>query len=159
MMTTVAEPLFVDTNILLEATDLRRRHRANAMIVLERHPSLVMSAQIAREYLVVCTRPAEANGLGMTVRAALDNLAELRAAIRLLAEERPLLPTLLSLLDEVPCNGKAIHDAAVVAAMRVHGIRPLLTLNPRHFDRFAAYVTARSLDECASVLRDPRDPG
>lgn len=144
----VAEPLFVDTNILLEATDVARRHHSRATLALERHPALVMSAQVAREYLVVCTRPMKDNGLGLSYRDAADNLAELRAAIRLLSEERPLLPALLSLLEEVPCHGKAIHDAAIVAAMRAHGIHRLLTLNVQHFERFQGHVIVEDLEAC-----------
>jgi predicted nucleic acid-binding protein len=140
MATRSAEPVFTDTNVLVDATDTRRpRHRA-ASTLLERGSGLVFSAQVAREYLAVATRPALANGLGLSTDLALENLAEFRRVIRLLPEERPLLPALLALLREVPCEGKTIHDALIVATMRVHHVKVLVTSNPAHFARFGKLV-------------------
>lgn len=133
---TSASALFVDTNVLVDATDLERPRHAAAVALLERRTGLIFSAQIAREYLAVATRPQEVNGLGLSLRDALENLAELRGVLRLLPEEKPLLPALLELLREVPCGGKAIHDALVVATMKVHRVRALVTSNPGHFARF-----------------------
>lgn len=61
--------VLVDTNVLLSATtSLRSLHRA-ALCVLNDWPNqgiiLAASAQVFREYLVVTTRPIEANGLGL----------------------------------------------------------------------------------------------
>lgn len=55
-------------------------------------------AQVIREYLVVATRPVIANGLGMLLGDALENVREFRKTIRLLPEERPVLPAFLRLL-------------------------------------------------------------
>ena len=115
-----AEAAFVDTNVLLDATDRARPRHQAALDLLERRPRLVFSAQIVREYLVVATRPVQSNGLGLSLDRALENVVELRRAVRLLPEERPLLPALLGLLREVPASGKALHDALVIATMRVH---------------------------------------
>jgi predicted nucleic acid-binding protein len=140
MAKTSAEPLFVDTNVLIDATDLRRPNHAAAVRLLERRPALVFSAQVAREYLAVATRPAAVNGLGLPLDRALANLSELRQVVRLLPEERPLLPSLLSLLGAVPCEGKAIHDALIVATMQVHRVRRIVTANAEHFARFREIV-------------------
>ncbi|HEY3356011.1 MAG TPA: PIN domain-containing protein [Polyangia bacterium] len=134
------EPALTDTNVLVDATDVKRPRHQAALALLEQRPGLVLSAQVAREYLAVATRPAAVNGLGLPLRAALENLAELRRVLRLLPEEKPLLPTLLALLREVPCEGKAIHDALLVATMRVHRVKVLVTSNPHHFDRFRSLV-------------------
>ena len=112
-----AERVFVDTNVLVDATNLDRPSHASALAFLERRPGLVFSAQIAREYLVVATRPVAVNGLGLTLDVALANLAEYRTVIRLLPEERPLLPQLLRLLREVRATDKknlASRPAAAV---------------------------------------------
>jgi predicted nucleic acid-binding protein len=146
MVTKIVERIFTDTNVLVDATDIKRpRHRA-AVALLERRRGLVFSAQVAREYLAVTTRPVEANGLGMTLPDALANLAELRRVLRLLPEERALLPALLALLEEVPCHGSGIHDALVVATMRVHRVRRLVTSNPGHFERFSRFVDVLELE-------------
>lgn len=59
----------LDTNVLLSATaPLRPLHRA-ALVVLNEWPNqgivLSVSSQVLREYLVVATRPVQANGLGL----------------------------------------------------------------------------------------------
>jgi predicted nucleic acid-binding protein len=140
MAATNAEPAFVDTNVLLDATDRARPRHLAALKILERRRKLVFSAQIVREYLVVATRPVESNGLGLGLDHALENVAEFRRAIRLLPEEKPLLPALLDLLRAARVSGKAIHDALVIATMRVHRVRELLTSNHADFARFASGV-------------------
>ncbi len=144
---TLPEAALVDTNILVDATDVRRpRHRA-ALALLEEGAPLVTCAQVAREYLVVSTRPTSANGLGLTGHDALMNLAELRTILRLLPEEVPVLPRLIELLTEVPCTGRVIHDAALVACMLAHGVDTLVTANPKDFVRFGDRLRLVALPE------------
>lgn len=140
MATKRFERALLDTNVLVDATDVARPGHAAALELLERRAGLVLSAQIIREYLVVATRPVGANGLGLRLAAAKANVLEFRRVVRLLPEEKPLLPHLLGLLDEVPCEGKAIHDALVVAAMRVHKVRLLISSNRAHFARFGELI-------------------
>jgi predicted nucleic acid-binding protein len=146
-----AEHALVDTNILLEATDERRVHHRSAFELLSNGSGLRLCAQVVREYLVVATRPATSgmNGLGLSRRHALENVRALRERMRLVPEEKPLLPALLDLLDAVPCTGKRIHDANLVACAVVHGIRRLVTLNARDFAAFSAYVTVLDPTEAA----------
>lgn len=138
-----AEQVLVDTNILLEATDERRAHHQAALDLLSNRPGLRLCAQVVREYLVVATRPATraANGLGLSMQHALENVRAFRERMRLVPEEKPLLPALFELLDAIPCNGKRIHDANLVACALVHGIRCVATLNVRDFAAFADRVT------------------
>jgi predicted nucleic acid-binding protein len=110
--------------------------------LLEADPRLRTSSQVIREYLAVATRPAEANGLGLSVGDALANVREFRRRMRLLPEERPILPVFLSLLEEIPCRGKRIHDAHLVATAIVHRVRTIVTLNGEDFEPFAARITA-----------------
>ena len=151
-MTAIIRPAFIDTNVLIDATDEARPQHELAIRLLERHPSLVMSAQIAREYLVVCTRPAGANGLGLPVEDAVQNLSALRGAVSLLPEEQPVLPTFLTLLEHTPVAGKAIHDAAVVAALVAHRLSELITSNPGDFSRFAEIANIWPLEAAAGEL-------
>jgi predicted nucleic acid-binding protein len=136
-----ADTLLVDTNVLLEATDEKRRHHATARRLIEGHPRLVLSAQIVREYLVVATRPVgAANGLGLSPSDALDNIRAFRERVRLLREERPVLPILLRLVAESRCSGKRIHDAHVVATAVSHSVPRIVTLNVEDFRGFAQHV-------------------
>ena len=150
----VAERLLVDTNILLEATDEKRLHHHEARQLIESYRGLVVPAQVIREYLVVTTRPAAANGLGMSVTDALANVREFHRAIRLLPESKPLLPTLLRLLAAVPCSGTRIHDAHIVASAVVHKIKTIVSLNTDDFALFAPRINAIT----PRVARERRTP-
>jgi predicted nucleic acid-binding protein len=66
----------VDTNVLLEATDEKRRFHQACVEFLERARGLRTSAQVIREYLVVATRPVAVNGLGRALTDALMNIRE-----------------------------------------------------------------------------------
>lgn len=138
--TSSAEAILVDTSVVLEAVDEVREHHVAARGLLEGRGRLVFPAQVIREFLVVSTRPVSANGLGMDLADALENIRELRRVVRLLPEEKPLLPRLLELLAEVPCHGKRIHDAHIVAAAEVHRIKTIATLDAADFSPFASRV-------------------
>lgn len=138
--TTRAEAVLIDTSVLLEATDEARGAHAAARALIERGGRLVFPAQVVREFLVVATRPVSVNGLGMPLADALANVREFRRVIRLLPEERPVLPMLLSLLREIPCQGKRIHDAHLVAAAIVHRVRTITTMNGEDFLPFRSRV-------------------
>ncbi len=132
-----ADPRVVlDTNVLLDATDMRRDRHAAVIDLLQTQDALVITAQIIREYLSVSTRPVIANGLGMEVDDALANVRQFRKLARLLPEEKPVLPTYLALLGDVPCRGRAVHDAFLVATMLAHGVKRLLTSNKGDFVRY-----------------------
>ncbi len=134
----------LDTNVFLSATDQGRAEHRQAMLILNdwasRGTALYASGQIVREYLSVATRPADRNGLGLTQAAALANIRALRARTSLLAEDVNVADRLLNVLDEVPCSGKQVHDASVVATMLVHGVESLITLNVADFSRFEQHI-------------------
>jgi len=137
---TTAEQFLVDTNVLLEATDERRQHHKDARTLVETVNPLVLPAQVIREYLAVATRPIPANGLGMSMADALENVRQFRILIRLLPEEKPILPTFLKLIETVPCAGKRIHDAHLVATAMVHRVRTVVSLNGDDLAPFAREV-------------------
>jgi predicted nucleic acid-binding protein len=140
MATKSAERALLDTNVLVDATDTKRARHQAALAVLETRSGLLINAQIAREYLVMATRPASSNGLGLDLEDALMNLGEFRRVARMLSETKPLLPALIKLLGEVPCEGKMIHDALIVASMGVHRVTTLITSNASDFTRFGRFI-------------------
>ncbi len=140
MTTATVDDVLIDTNVLLEATDERRRHHADAVALLESGAALTVSAQVIREYLAVATRPVTANGLGLSMADALANVREFRREIRLLPEERPVLPSFLGLLARIPCSGKRVHDAHIVATAVAHRVRTIVSLNPGDLSGFTPDV-------------------
>lgn len=142
-MTTVAES-FVDTNMLLAATTIARPGHAQVLALLEAgfaDRSLLVSGQVVREYLSVATRPAAVNGLGLRQADALANVRQFLDRARCLDEDASVREALLRLLDAVPCHGKQVHDANIVATMVAHRVPRLLTLNPYDFTRFSGWIT------------------
>ncbi|HUA42270.1 MAG TPA: PIN domain-containing protein [Streptosporangiaceae bacterium] len=136
--------VLVDTNVFLSATDQGRAEHRQALAILNewtaRGTTLYASGQIMREYLAVATRPVEANGLGLKQADAVANVRALRTRTSLLAEEASVADRLLDLLSEIPCSGKQVHDANVVATMLVHGIDSLVTINVTDFSRFGHLI-------------------
>jgi len=89
----------------------------------------------------VATRPAGKNGLGLNLPDALGNMSAIRERTTLLAEDGKVADRLLSLLADVECRGKQVHDANVVATMLVHGVRAVVTMNLEDFARFEGHVS------------------
>jgi predicted nucleic acid-binding protein len=147
---TKSEPVLVDTNVLLEATDEARTHHREAVRLIERHPALRLSAQVIREYLVVATRPTAANGLGLRVTDTIENVREFRRSMRLLVEEKPVLPTLLGLLRKCLARADAFDAANFVATALAHDMRILVSLNAADFTPVLARIAILSPREAAS---------
>jgi predicted nucleic acid-binding protein len=144
MATRVADRVLLDTNVLLAATDRRRREHTRALASLDEWPGigtvLYSSSQIFREYLSVSTRPIENNGLGLSQQDALVNVRAFRGRLRVLEENSRVFEALLSLLDATPCSGKQVHDANLVATALAHGIEAIVTVNVDDFARFDEHV-------------------
>lgn len=99
--------------------------------------SLFVNGQVFREYLVVATRPVAANGLGMCAGDAVENLRNLKRCLLVLAEDAETATHLSHLVSTHGLKGKRIHDANLVATMRMNGLRRLKTFNPDDFGGFA----------------------
>jgi len=140
----------------LEASNRARSQHRAARELVERHEGLVIPAQVAREFLVAATRPPANNGLGLALLEALESLVGFREHIRLLPEEKPLLPTLLGLLARSPATGKRIHDVHIVAAAMVHRVPLVVTLNGDDFKDFSAQVTCLAPAEAVARLTKKR---
>ena len=128
---------FLDTNVLLAATDEGRRAHTAAVSVFTKLTGdgihLAISGQVIREYLVIATRPVEQNGLGLRLDDALDNVAEFRSRTIFLEETHQVADELIKLIGSAGIHGKRIHDMNIVATMLSHGVKNLITFNPGDF--------------------------
>jgi predicted nucleic acid-binding protein len=143
-----ADPVFVDTNVLVYATRPSAAQHASARAALTRledeGSSLWVSTQVLREYLAAVTRP-QATAPGLPMATAIIDVRRFRATFDV-AEERPnVLDRLLHLLTTHSSSGRQVHDANIVATMLEHSIRRLLTFNAADFRRFARIIDIEPL--------------
>ena len=133
--------VFLDTNVLLTATTPARPLHEAALEVFDVWPDrglrLCTSGQVLREYLVVATRPAEVNGLGLSLEDALVNASRIGERLQVLAEGEATLRRLERIVRDFGCRGKQVHDAHIVATALEHGVAKLVTENTADFLRSA----------------------
>lgn len=148
MAMTAVSPIFVDTNILVYAglaqspLNLLAVRRLNELE--ESGAELWMSRQILREYLASMTRPG-AMTITLPINSLIADVRRFSEDFHVAEDSAIVTAHLLTLLATIPCGGKQIHDANIVATMQAHGIRHLLTHNVADFARFGAHITVLPL--------------
>lgn len=113
--------------------------------------SLLVTTQNLIELWAVMTRPTTSNGLGFTMAEAKTALQLIEQDyVRLPDEDDGLFREWRALVTRFQVSGKQVHDARLVAAMRVHGIRRILTFNVADFARYSDLITAVHPAEAAA---------
>lgn len=97
--------------------------------------TLHMTQQNIVEFWAVATRPIAANGLGFSTEQAAAEIDALKRLFILLPE-LPLQDAWERLVVDHGVSGKNAHDARMVAAMAVHGVESILTINTQDFLRY-----------------------
>jgi toxin-antitoxin system PIN domain toxin len=135
--------MFVDTNILVYATQITSPHRDAARTALQHYSNggarLRLSRQILREYLAVVTRP-QLFASPITMAEALADIERFAAAFELLEDGPEVGVRLVQLCRSVALAGRQVHDANIVATMLAHDETRLLTANRGDFQRFAPAI-------------------
>jgi predicted nucleic acid-binding protein len=123
--------------LLLRGDPLHAVTRKALGTLRARGDSFCYTSQILGEFWNVCTRPATARGgFGHT-------LEEAHRRVRLIERHFTFLPDSLAVHEEWrrllithSITGVQVHDARLVAAMTVHGLRDVLTFNAPDFKRY-----------------------
>lgn len=102
------------------------------------------------ELWVVATRPADKNGLGLSIAQAADELAGLKDVFILLPDTPDVYPTWERLVMAHQVSGKPAHDARLVAAMQVHGLSAILTFDRNGFARYPSIEVVHPSDYAGS---------
>ena len=140
----VAENVFVDTNVLLRATiSTMPSHQEAAALIdaqLDRGVALWINRQVIREFLVVVTRPQSLVAPLPFPEIAL-RVGALETTFRIAEDNADVTAQLMALLAAYPTGGKQDHDANIVATMLVYGIPTLLTQNVADMKRFSDRTT------------------
>ncbi|MBE9008691.1 type II toxin-antitoxin system VapC family toxin [Pseudanabaenaceae cyanobacterium LEGE 13415] len=132
----------LDTNILLRFVD-----RTNPLHPLVRGAirklrqdghSLQMSSQNCVEFWNVATRPGTRNGFGVTPAEASRLLQLLERLFPILPDSSDVYREWRRLVVAFSVSGVQVHDARLVAAMKINAISHILTLNSIDFRRYGA---------------------
>lgn len=130
-----------DTNILLRFLlrndpaypDIRRAVR----ILKTRREQLVTTPQNIAEFWNVCTRPTTARGgLGLSIEATERRVRLLERHFRVLPDSPTIFQEWKALVLAHKVMSVQVHDARLVAAMKVHGVTRILTINVTDFSRY-----------------------
>jgi predicted nucleic acid-binding protein len=130
-----------DTNILLRLLDRKSGEHLATLTAVNRLTQdgheLTVCAQVMIEFWSVSTRPASANGLGVSAVEAAAFLRYVTNVMRVLPEPPDVGARWWTLVESYGVISKQAHDARLVALMNAHGMRKLLTRNVTDFKRFA----------------------
>lgn len=146
-MTNTPSQFLVDTNVLLRYAN--RSQPLHISVVnavkhlLQQGHKLYISPQNCIEYWNVATRPSNRNGFGFLPEDVNMTLLLLEYAFPLLEDVPAIYTEWRQLVTTFGVSGVQVHDAHLVAAMRVHHISHILTLNTKDFTRYhTAGITA-----------------
>jgi predicted nucleic acid-binding protein len=131
----------VDTNILLRSVEpLHPQHKlaVGAVSRLLAQSTLVyFTLQNIAEFWNVATRPLENNGLGISAEAALTEVEKIEELLTLLPDTPAVYAEWKRIVVQHDVSGVKVHDARLIATMRTHGVRSLLTFDVGDFTRYA----------------------
>ena len=131
----------VDTNVLLRFAG--RTHPMHPVIrtAVRRLRAVGHTLRTTPQNLVefwnVATRPAARNGFGLTPAEAEWQLRLIERIFALLADSPAVYPEWRRLVVAYCVSGVQVHDARLVAFMRVYAVTQILTFNTADFARYA----------------------
>jgi predicted nucleic acid-binding protein len=144
MMMTGVKELFLDTNILVYATNGAASFHQVANQTLQAANSsgvrLTVSTQISREYLATATR-LSTQGVSFPQADILANLQLFQSKFKVIEDNLQVFSNLLGLVQNYTLTGKQVYDGNIVATMQLYGITHLLTHNVSDFNRYAGKIT------------------
>ncbi len=89
------------------------------------------------EFWNACTRPVDRNGYGLSPQDTDHRAKFFEEKLRLLPDSLAVHEEWRKLLVTHGVSGVQVHDARLVAAMRVHAVKRILTFNDKDFARYA----------------------
>jgi predicted nucleic acid-binding protein len=95
------------------------------------------------EFRAVATRPATANGLGLSTADAIVLTNQIENAFPMLADSEAVYTEWRRLVDVYNIIGRQVYDARLVAVMNVHTVANILTTNPSDFRRFPGIIVVQ----------------
>jgi predicted nucleic acid-binding protein len=138
----MALPVYLaDTNILVRVSQRVDPNygmiRTALSLLRSTGARICFTSQNLAEFWNVCTRPAPQNGYGLSI-AETDRRAQLiESSFTFLPDTEQVHTVWRRLIVVHSVMGVKVHDARLVAAMHVHGVGHLLTLDEQDFVRYS----------------------
>jgi predicted nucleic acid-binding protein len=117
---------------------------------------LLVAPQNLIEFWAVATRPVEANGLGLPVEKAAEEVTQFEEVFHLANEPPELFRRWRQLVETYAVKGKQVHDARLVAVMIEGGVDHILTFN---VDDFRRYPDITAVSPHSFPMPSTPDPG
>jgi predicted nucleic acid-binding protein len=109
--------------------------------IVGRRDVLCYTSQNVAEFWNACTRPLDRNGYGLSPQDTDQRAGYFEEKLRLLPDNLAVHEEWRKLLVAHSVSGIQVHDARLVAAMRVHGVKRVLTFNDKDFARYTDIET------------------
>jgi predicted nucleic acid-binding protein len=139
-----------DTNVALRWTRSsdpdHALARAAVTALRQRGEQVLITPQNLIEFWNVATRPLTRNGFGLTPAPAEQEVVRLEAFFPLLPDTPAIYSEWRRLVVTIGVSGVQVHDARLVAVMRVHGLAHILTFNTVDFTRFPGITVVHPRD-------------
>lgn len=130
----------VDTNVLLRFMDrshpLHPAIRIAVRTLRQDGQQLRVASQNCIEFWNVATRPLERNGFGLTPPETEQLLHLVERLFPVLPDSSEVYQEWRRLVVDFGVSGVQVHDARLVASMKVNNISHILTLNVDDFKRY-----------------------
>lgn len=135
-------PYLIDTNVFLRLVPDSDPDRALVLSALrklrDQNEQIFYTTQVLAEFWAVCTRPATARGgYGLSPAKTERKARMIERFCGLITENLATHQEWRQLIVNLAVQGVVIHDARLVAVMKVHGITNILTFNKDDFKRFS----------------------
>lgn len=132
--------VLVDTNILLRSAQPSHPLSSQATRAVSRllgqGESVFFCSQNVAEFWNVATRPAGANGLGITTQEVLKEVGSIEALLTLLPDVPGVYSEWKRIVAHHHVQGVKVYDARLVALMNLYSIDRILTFNVADFKRY-----------------------
>ena len=132
--------VLLDSNILIRWLEPDNPDQIVVKAAMDRlmlsNADLCYTSQNLGEFWNTMTRPANRNGYGLSPEEADIRAKDVEALFDLLSDSLAVHQEWRRLLVDYRVSGVQVHDARLVAAMHVHGVRRILTFNTKDFTRF-----------------------
>ena len=152
----------VDTNLLLRSVQPAAPQHQVAVTAINslqaQGKTLCITPQNLIEFWSVATRPQEANGLGLPPERVVHELQYLQRRFTLLPDTAAIFDEWLGLVTTAGVIGRRVHDARLVAVMRVYGVSHILTFNVDDFVSYPGIVVVHPNDVPAPPAPEQADP-